>query len=143
MEILLDVNVLVALLWPQHAMHEPAWEWFAALAARKQQWATCAFTEAGAVRVLSNPGVSQGTLTPARVTELLRENLRRPGHKRWVMDMDWPEALQVSGIGIESHQQVTDVYLIGLAVKNKGLLATFDRVLGARSESVVVLGRKV
>lgn len=74
--------------------------------------------------MVSNPGVNHGTLTPSRVTELLRENLQRPGHKRWVVDFGWPEALQISRIGIE------------------GMLASFDRVLGARSENVVVLGGK-
>lgn len=50
-----------------------------------------------------------------------------------------PEALRLSAIAIESHQQVTDVYLIGLAVKNKGKLVTFDKPLGKWSKQVVVL----
>jgi hypothetical protein len=139
MDSLLDVNVLVALLWPQHLMHPAARDWFQHRAGVKGGWATCALTEAGFVRVLSNPSVNQGNLTPLRVTTVLEENLRRPGHRFWAMDLGWPEALRLSGIEIEIYQQVTDIYLIGLAVKNKGRLVTFDKALGKLSKHVVVL----
>jgi hypothetical protein len=137
---LLDVNVLVALLWPRHVMHPAARNWFQHQAVLGTVWATCALTEAGFVRVLSNPAVNQGTLTPLRVTEVLEENLRRPGHRFWAMDLNWPEAARLSGVGVESYQQVTDIYLIGLAVKNKGQLVTFDKSLGKLSKHVLLLG---
>jgi hypothetical protein len=47
---------------------------------------------------------------------------------------------------IAGHQQVTDAYLLGLAIRRGGRLATFDRsiplkaVHGARSEHMEVLG---
>lgn len=56
------------------------------------------------------------------------------------MDIDWPEALHLSQIDIQSHQQVTDIYLIGLAVKHKGSLATFDRALAKLHPSIILLG---
>jgi toxin-antitoxin system PIN domain toxin len=121
-------------------MHPAARNWFQYQAALGTVWATCALTEAGFVRVLSNPAVNQGTLTPLRVTEVLEENLRRPGHRFWAMDLNWPEAARLSGIGVESYQQVTDIYLIGLAVKNKGRLVTFDKALGKLSKHVLLLG---
>jgi len=55
------------------------------------------------------------------------------------MDIDWPEALHLSQVEIESHQQVTDIYLIGLAVKHHGELATFDKALAKLHRSVVIL----
>lgn len=50
---LLDVNVLVALFDPAHVHHDAAHAWFGEHCA--QGWATCALTENGLVRVLSNP----------------------------------------------------------------------------------------
>lgn len=141
MDSLLDVNVLVALLWPHHVMHPAASDWFQNHARAKGAWATCALTEAGVVRVLSNPAVNQGTLTPLRVTEVLAENLRRPGHKFWAMDLSWPEALRLSEIKVESYQQVTDIYLVGLAARNGGRLVTFDKALGQLSQHVLVLSQ--
>ena len=46
---------------------------------------------------------------------------------------------------IRGHRQLTDVYLLGLAVKTGGRLATFDRtiplgaVIGARREALAVI----
>lgn len=140
MEHLLDVNVLVALLWPKHEMHGLAIDWFQQMATRKARWATCALTQAGFVRVLSNPAVNGGTLSPRRVTEVLEMNLRRPEHRFWPMNLGWCEALGLSGFEIETHRQVTDLYLIGLAMENKGRLVTFDKAMGKMGKHVVVLG---
>ena len=139
MQSLLDVNVLVALFWPQHAKHQAAKEWFQQQAGVRGGWATCAMTQAGFVRVLSNPVVNQGALSVLRTTSILEENLKRPGHSFWCMDVSWPEALRLSGAAIEGFQQVTDLYLIGLAVRHKGRLVTFDRALGKVNERVVVI----
>ena len=136
---LLDVNVLVALLWPHHEMHSAAADWFQRHTRAQGIWATCGLTQAGLVRVLSNPSVSQGTLTPWRVTEVLEENLQRPEHRFWAMDLSWPEALRLSGINVASHQQVTDIYLIGLAVQNNGRVVTFDKALGKLTDQAIVL----
>ena len=57
-----DVNVLIALAWPNHVHHAAAWVWFKAN--RKQGWATCPLTEAGFVRVSCNPSVVRHTVTP-------------------------------------------------------------------------------
>jgi predicted nucleic acid-binding protein len=50
---LLDVNVLVAFFDPDHVHHDLAHDWFAGQ--RRSGWATCAITESGFVRVISNP----------------------------------------------------------------------------------------
>jgi predicted nucleic acid-binding protein len=56
------------------------------------------------------------------------------------MDLSWADALRLSGVEIESYRQVTDIYLIALAVKNRGRLATFDHALGKLSKHVLVIG---
>jgi hypothetical protein len=55
------------------------------------------------------------------------------------MDVSWPEALRLSGAAIDGFQQVTELYLICLAVKHKGRLVTFDRALGKLSDRAVVI----
>jgi hypothetical protein len=139
MDHLLDVNVLVALLWPHHEMHYAAAAWFRGHCGRSGTWATCALTQAGCVRVLANPAVTQGTLTPTRITLALEDNLRHPGHRLWPMDFAWPEALRLAAIPVETHQQVTDAYLIALAVRHKGRLVTFDKALPRKSSHAILL----
>ena len=51
--VLLDVNVLVALLDPQHVHHDPANHWFAQHSSAG--WATCLLTQNGVLRILWHP----------------------------------------------------------------------------------------
>ena len=121
---LLDVNVLVALLWPPHEAHSRVQHWFAQHAARG--WATCAFTEAGFVRILSNPAVSQGAISPADALEVLSGSLTHPGHRFWNQDIGFVEATSYCAQRLLGHQQITDAYLLGLAIHKKGKLVTLD-----------------
>ena len=50
---LLDANLLIALAWPEHEAHNRAGSWFARHS--RSGWATCPFTQAAFVRILSNP----------------------------------------------------------------------------------------
>jgi uncharacterized protein len=69
---LLDVNVLVALAWPNHIHHRAAHRWYAAH--RAQGWATCPPTQAGFVRVSSNAKALPGAKSPRDAFELLRDD---------------------------------------------------------------------
>ena len=121
---LLDVNVLVALLWPKHAQHAAAGKWFEKN--RTHGWATCPFTEAGFVRITSNPAFSIHSLRPTEAMKLLRENTEAEDHQFWPADFE-VEALNLRfGARMVSHQNVTDAYLLTLAIKRGGMLATFD-----------------
>jgi toxin-antitoxin system PIN domain toxin len=122
---LLDVNVLVALLVPEHEHHARAVAWFATDGA-EHGWATCAVTELGVIRVCAQlPG---GTW-PAETTAggLLMLTASSPVHV-W-----WPDA--VSPLVLQevrsatTGKQVTDRYLLGLARRNGGQVVTFDRAL--------------
>jgi toxin-antitoxin system PIN domain toxin len=122
---LLDANVLIALAWPEHDFHEKAGRWFA----RHSQsgWATCPFTEAALVRVLSTPAFSANALTPAGALGVIECNLNLPGHRFWPDSISFPDALKSIGVRLTGHQQITDVYLLGLAIHHRGKLATFDK----------------
>ncbi len=125
--VLLDVNVLIALLWPAHEDHQRAQTWFGQNAGTG--WATCPFTQAAFVRIVSNPAFSRDAVTPKEALNLLATNVRHKAHQFWADEIDlvsavWPFVVRLSG-----HQQVTDAYLLGLARHKKGKLGTLDRTI--------------
>ncbi len=137
---LLDVNVLIALFDPEHVHHEAAHAWFGTQ--RESGWATCPLTENAAVRILSNPAYGF-TTAPKELARRLAA-FRESGHHSF-----WPDDLSLCDTTVfdlaVGHRQLTDVYLLGLAVARDGFLATFDRsiplkaVRGARPADLVVL----
>ena len=83
---LLDVNVLLALMWPQQEHHSIVEAWF--FATGRKHWATCPITEAGCVRLLSNPSVTPGAIRVSEALHVLAQNLKQPGHVFWTDDVD-------------------------------------------------------
>jgi uncharacterized protein len=125
MRYLLDVNVLVALSWPDHVAHAVVRGWFA----RNSQkgWATCPIVQAGFVRIASNPAFSSRSVSVQEALEGLHASLASEHHQFWPDSISLSEAMRVATRPIVGHQQVTDVYLVALAVQHKGKLATLDR----------------
>jgi toxin-antitoxin system PIN domain toxin len=122
---LLDVSVLVALFWSSHASHQKAREWFERHA--DAGWATCPQTQASFVRIVSNPAFSKASTTAQEATLLLAENLGRPEHQYWPADIGYFAAIKPFAERIVGHQQVSDAYLLGLAIHHKSKLVTMDR----------------
>ena len=122
---LLDVNVLIALAWPNHSAHQDVQSWFARNSTR--EWSTCPFTECAFIRIVSNPAFSSDFLTLQESIHLLDLNLQDPRHHFWADDLPVENALRQFQGRISGHQQVTDAYLLGLTLHKKGRLATLDR----------------
>ncbi len=122
---LLDVNVLVALAWPNHAHHRPAREWFRGRSGRG--WATCPVTQAGFVRVSSNSRAIPSAVTPREALELLSRMATHAGHTFWADDVDLATSPLISRDRLISTQQVTDAHILAVAASHGGVLATFDR----------------
>ena len=133
---LLDANVLIALAWPEHVFHKTVGWWFVRHSAAG--WATCPFTQAAFVRVLSNPAFSVNALTPENALRVLESNLLLPGHQFWKDSISVPEALSGIAGRFRGHQQVTDAYLLGLAIHHKGRVATLDRGIRAWGDEATV-----
>jgi toxin-antitoxin system PIN domain toxin len=129
---LLDTNVLVALLWPSHARHDLAVKWFARH--RAKGWATCPLTEAGFVRIVSNPAFSRDAVTPREAAGVLAANTAAKDHAFWPDELPFAEAIAFAGARLVGHQQVTDAYLLGLALRRGGMLATLDERIAALKE---------
>lgn len=125
---LLDVNVLLALSWSKHSAHTVAQRWFGRNAARG--WATCPFVQAGFVRILSNPAFSVHAVSPKEALEALEITTEHPNHQFWPDELGVAEALAGLRSRLLGHQQVTDAYLVALAIHHKGKLATLDQRVG-------------
>lgn len=124
---LLDLNILTALLWPSHEHHDAAHRWFAARG--NARWATCPLTQLGFVRIVSNAAFSPDALSPVEALTLLAENLTHAGHEFWTDSLQVPRAVKPMESRLQGYRQLTDTYLLALASRRKGILATFDRGL--------------
>lgn len=129
MGFLLDTNLLIALLWPPHERHAVAVRWFASH--RAQGWATCPFTQAGFVRIVTNPAFSRDAVLPQEAMRVLQANTAAEDHRFWPDDAPYSEVAAFAGARLIGHQQVTDAYLLGLAVMRGGSLATLDASVAA------------
>jgi len=129
---LLDTNLLIALLWPSHKRHELAVKWF--VRCRGKGWATCPFTQAGFVRIVSNPAFSRDAVQPREATHVLGANTAAGDHQFWPDEAPFAEAVAFAGVRLIGHQQVTDAYLLGLAIRRGGVLATLDEHIAGLME---------
>lgn len=121
---LLDVNVLVALSWPNHVHHAAAAAWFSS--AHADGWATCPVTQSGFVRVSSNRRVIPDARSPREATNVLRALTAIPGHEFWTDDVAMADAQELNTTLLQGYRQVTDAHLLVLASRRGGQLVTFD-----------------
>lgn len=142
MRALFDVSALLAVFDKDHMFHGTARTWWAANT--EGGWATCPVTQNGFVRIMSQPGYTQPRST-AEAIEALRLGVGQPSHEFWPDDVSITDESIFDRSHILGPNQITDVYLLGLAVKNGGRLVTFDRgltlraVCGAEARHVVTL----
>lgn len=106
-----------------HIHHEAAHHWFAAKG--RLGWATCPITENGFLRIASHPNYPNRPGDVPVMMVILRQFCTVGHHQFWIEDVSIRNLLQ-PGILIP-HSQITDVFLLGLAVHKGGTLATFDR----------------
>jgi len=144
MRALLDANVLIALLDPDHTFHKRAQDWAAVYLA--DGWASCPITENAAVRILSNPNYSKTRRFSAEeLVYLLREFVQTSDHQFWTDDISILNASLFSTDRIHGPRQLTDTYLLALAVSREGRLVTFDEaiplsaVVGAKRANLYII----
>jgi len=123
MRALLDVNVLIALLDADHVSHPKALEWFGAEAGKG--WASCPITQNGCVRIMSHPGYPS-PLPVSAVLQRLRTATDTSQHEFWPDAVSILDASIVDPTRVHGPRQLTDIYLLGLAVVRGGRFVTFD-----------------
>ncbi len=129
---LLDINLLLALSDPMHIHHEPAHHWFATVG--QSSWATCPLTENGFVCIASHSKYPNRPGDSPFVLNLLRQFCSAGNHQFWADEVTLRQII-VPG-AVFTHNQITDLYLLALAVSHGGKLATLDQ----RIPAVVVRG---
>jgi toxin-antitoxin system PIN domain toxin len=126
--VLLDANVLIALLVDDHVHHAAAENWFAGISGT---FATCPITEGSLMRLLIREGQSA-----AAARAVLSQTAADPRHEFWPDDVPYTD---VPVQGIVGHRQVTDAYLAQLARGRGSRLATFDQAMAELHGDVVDL----
>lgn len=124
---LLDVSVLLALHRPSHEAHRKVILWFRREG--QKAFSTCAMTQAGFIRLMMNPQLSERKAAQNEARQLLDELTQMKDHIFWDSGIGFLEATALLAGGIHGHRQVTDAYLLGLAIHEKGVLATLDRAV--------------
>ena len=124
---LLDVNVLIALVDPNHVQHDAAHDWFGRVGRRA--FATCPISENGLVRILSHPKYPSSPGAPGVVMNSLNALRAMPGHRFWPDNVSLADGHVVDPARLSSHAQLTDTYLLALAKATGGKLASMDRRL--------------
>lgn len=137
-----DVNVLIALSDPDHVFHSVAKTWW--VLHREAGWATCPLTQNACVRIINQPGYPNPQ-TVNTVVSLLALTCADSCHEFWPDDASFLDSRLFHHAHIHGHRQITDLYLLALAVRHGGRLITFDgkiplsAVHGAKKQHVLVL----
>jgi uncharacterized protein len=139
---LLDINVLLALLDADHVDHQRAHEWISGEI--QHGWASCALTQNGFVRIISQPRYPS-PVSPFEAVERLRRATNTEYHEFWPCSISLLEDHRINSSHVHGPRQVTDVYLLALAMEHGGRFVTFDRSIplsaapGATPEHLVVV----
>ncbi len=143
MRYLLDINVLIALLDPNHTFHRLAHQWWSH---DDRPWASCPITENGLIRIMASTSYSKNSqLSVADVTTLLSVFTANTNHEFWSDQISFRDENEFQHASILSSKHLTDIYLLALAAKNNATLVTFDQnipltpVTSAKPENLLIL----
>jgi len=126
MRALLDVNVLIALLDADHSLHSSATDWFTRQA--HNGWASCPITQNGCVRIMSHPSYPNPMPVHA-IIERLAAAISTELHEFWPDSISLLDEEIFNPMRIHGPRQLTDLYLLALAVRHGGRFATFDHAI--------------
>ncbi|MEO6655862.1 MAG: TA system VapC family ribonuclease toxin [Pyrinomonadaceae bacterium] len=132
MRSLLDINVLISLLDPDHSHHERAQDWWRDN--RNAGWASCPISENGFIRIMSNPSYpAEVHFSPAKAIVDLYDFVSMSDHEFWADNISMLDDKVFESKRILGSRQLTDIYLLALAVQHSGRLVSFDQRISASS----------
>lgn len=126
MRALLDVNVLIALLDAGHIHHKTAMAWLHENIG--QGWASCPLTQNGCIRIMSQAAYPNSR-TPSEIAMRLREATQTTVHEFWPDEISVLEESLIDWRELFNPRQLTDAYLLALAVHHGGTFVTFDHAV--------------
>jgi uncharacterized protein len=130
---LLDVSVLIPLLQENHIHHDEAHQWWSMNV--PHGWASCPLTQNGFLRIVPQLRFVV-PMSVAAAFDLLTDQLTSTNHVFWPDDISLLDEGVIDRSRILGPRQLTDIYLLALAVKHGGRLVTFDRAIPATSCAV-------
>lgn len=142
MRALLDVNVLIALLDSGHVHHASAMRWLDTHI--EHGWASCPITQNGCLRIMSVDAYPRPQPVAA-VAARLREAASMYFHEFWPDEISALDPLRFEQDRWLTSRQITDAYLLGLAIQRNGVFVTLDRgidrnlVRGAQAHHLVMI----
>jgi uncharacterized protein len=136
-----DINVWVALTYEGHVHHEIAAEWFATLSSGATL-TFCRFTQLGFLRLL--------TANAVMGDEVMTQLQAWAAYDRWLEDprvelVDEPPELEprfrtLTRLRQPATKDWADSYLAAFATVGRLTAVTFDKALGTKAKSAVLLG---
>ena len=131
MRSLLDMNVWIALFDDAHQFSEQA---NAFINTPGVSIATCPMIENGVMRIMSMPAYGRsGGLPIGMVRQQLKMACSAIDHAFWADDISLRDDDLIDIDRVQGHQQITDLYLLALAVHHGGRLVTFDQGVALKS----------
>ncbi|MFU8928307.1 TA system VapC family ribonuclease toxin [Acinetobacter puyangensis] len=143
MRALLDVNVLIAIFDTDHIYHSHAIAWCEQNL--HHGWASCPITQNGCIRIMSQPSYPNGAFPILDVKNRLLTATSHFSHQFWSDNLSLSDDSIFNWNHIQGHRQLTDAYLLALAVSHSGCFVSFDKrmdfhiVNGAKLEQLVTL----
>jgi uncharacterized protein len=121
---LLDVNVLIARTDPRHKSHAAVRAWLAAAGSEKLLF--CPLVENGFLRIYGHPAYPGGPGSPGRAAVDLHHMRALPNAAFVADDVSIDDTALFPSTADITPRQLTDVYLLGLAVSKGARFATLD-----------------
>jgi predicted nucleic acid-binding protein len=116
--------------------------WFAKHA--REGWASCPITQNGCVRIMSNASYPYALPVQA-VMKHLADACEEDVHEFWSDEVSLLDPVLIDSTRIHGPRQLTDIYLLALAVEHAGSFVTFDTgvplaaVRNATADNLIVL----
>jgi len=124
---LLDINILLGIVWEDQQAHTTVFPWFRTTG--RHSFATCGITQSGFVRISSSVKFGPTPVSIKEALQALNTLIEMPGHSFWPLDIGIPEATGSFVDKLFGPLQLTDAYLLGLAIAKNGTLVTRDRAI--------------
>ena len=123
MRALYDVNALLALLDTNHDSHNAVSSWFEGNV--ELGWASCPLTQNGYLRIVSQARYPRPRPLAEAHQQLLAA-ISTPHHQFIPDDVSLLDDTVVRFRHLSGHRQLTDIYLLALAVAHDAQLVTLD-----------------